>query len=256
MKLLRSIIISFSLYSIIPMPVFVWNEEEMKHAISFLPLVGIVIGAISIGIAKIGIFLKLPALFISLILSVVPLILNGGFHFDGFMDVEDAKHSYKSKEEKLKIMKDPHIGAFAVIRAIVVIILWIAFIYLILERNTTENNFKNIYLVGLSFGNVRAFCALTSILYPRAKKDGMLNMETKKSGTFDIVLLSGFIVVLCALGVLIKWKTAFLSIMVNIVFALYYKKMCEKQFGGVTGDTAGYFVVVGELLQAVVMALF
>ena len=67
MKLLRSIIISFSLYSIIPMPVFVWNEEEMKHAISFLPLVGIVIGAISIGIAKIGIFLKLPVLFISLI---------------------------------------------------------------------------------------------------------------------------------------------------------------------------------------------
>ena len=47
MKLLKSIAISFSLYSKIPMPVFEWDEENYRHAIAFLPLVGAVISVIS-----------------------------------------------------------------------------------------------------------------------------------------------------------------------------------------------------------------
>ena len=37
------------------------------------------------------------------------------FHIDGFMDTMDAFHSYKPREEKLTILKDSHMGAFAVI---------------------------------------------------------------------------------------------------------------------------------------------
>ena len=34
---------------------------------------------------------------------------------DGYMDTMDAFHSYQPKERKLEILKDSHIGAFAVI---------------------------------------------------------------------------------------------------------------------------------------------
>ena len=38
--------IAFSMYSKIPMPASEWSKENMKYALGFLPLVGVVIGAI------------------------------------------------------------------------------------------------------------------------------------------------------------------------------------------------------------------
>ena len=46
---------------------------------------------------------------------VLPVLLNGGIHMDGFLDVTDAKSSYGDREKKLEILKDPHTGAFAII---------------------------------------------------------------------------------------------------------------------------------------------
>ena len=34
---------------------------------------------------------------------------------DGFLDTMDAIHSYGDRSRKLEILKDPHLGAFAVI---------------------------------------------------------------------------------------------------------------------------------------------
>ena len=43
---------------------------------------------------------------------VLPRIVNGGIHMDGFLYVVDAKASFGEKEKKLEILKDPHTGAF------------------------------------------------------------------------------------------------------------------------------------------------
>ena len=44
MKLLKALIISFSMYSGIPMPQFEWKEEDMKYMLCFFPWIGAVIG--------------------------------------------------------------------------------------------------------------------------------------------------------------------------------------------------------------------
>ena len=46
------------------------------------------------------------------------LLVTGGIHMDGYMDTMDALHSYGSREKKLEILKDSHIGAFAVIMTV------------------------------------------------------------------------------------------------------------------------------------------
>ncbi len=51
----------------------------------------------------------------ALIAAAIPLMISGGFHVDGYMDTMDAFHSYQSREKKLEILKDSHIGAFAAI---------------------------------------------------------------------------------------------------------------------------------------------
>ena len=44
MNVLQSMIIAFSMYSKLPMPHIAWQEKNMKYAMCFFPMVGIVIG--------------------------------------------------------------------------------------------------------------------------------------------------------------------------------------------------------------------
>ncbi len=48
--------------------------------------------------------------------ALIPVWITGGIHLDGYADTCDALSSYGDREKKLEILKDPHCGAFAVIR--------------------------------------------------------------------------------------------------------------------------------------------
>ena len=52
--------------------------------------------------------------------------MTGGIHLDGFMDTKDALNSYGSREEKLRILKDSRVGAFAVIRLALYLLIFLA----------------------------------------------------------------------------------------------------------------------------------
>mgnify|MGYP002511682643 CR=1 FL=1 len=115
MQVLKSFFIAFALYSQIPVLRFPWKEEDMKYTFCFFPWIGAVIGGCVYiwnrlcGIWGIGNGAR------TAVGIVLPLVITGGFHLDGFMDTMDAFHSYEPEERKLQILKDPHIGAFAVI---------------------------------------------------------------------------------------------------------------------------------------------
>ena len=46
MKLVQSFIIALSMYSKLPMPRIEWKEENMKYAMCFFPMVGVIIGVL------------------------------------------------------------------------------------------------------------------------------------------------------------------------------------------------------------------
>ncbi|WP_026523865.1 adenosylcobinamide-GDP ribazoletransferase [Butyrivibrio sp. MB2005] len=255
MKIIKSIIISFSLYSKIPMPIFEWDEENMKHAISFLPFVGAVIGGLSYLLLYVGVRLSLPVMVMTLLLTALPLIVTGGFHVDGFMDVQDALHSYQPKEKKLEIMKDPHIGAFAVISVGTLLLIWLAALYLLLGSAMVKEDFSLVYIYMASYFLIRALCGITSIVFRNAKKDGMLNMETGKSSSGDVIFLSIQAVLAIAFMVYQNLLAGVVCAAAGCLFCLWYKKLCDKQFGGVSGDTAGFFVVMGEAFLLIVLAI-
>ena len=255
MSVLRSLIISFSMYSRIPMPIFNWDEKDMKHVITFLPFIGAVIGAIDFAIIRIGSILELPCMVMTLLLTLIPILVTGGFHIDGFMDVQDALKSYQSKEKKLEIMKDPHIGAFAVISVISLGLIWITALYLIVYNSIKLENPGILYVYSMEFTLVRAACGITCLIFNGAKKDGMLNMETGKAGRIDIIFL--FIQAFLAFLVMLLIKPVMGAVLVAVLFLylIIYKETCDKNFGGVTGDTAGYFIVTGECILTVALCL-
>ena len=244
MRILRNIAVSFSLYSRIPMPQFVWEEEDMKHILLFLPWVGGLIGLFS---ALVFFFLPLPHRFFYIgIFSLLPLFVTGGFHLDGFMDVEDALHSYQPREKKLLILKDPHIGAFSVIGLMTYLMAWgTAMSYLFYGQTILSG--EKILLYCLIFFTARCACALTCLILDTAKKEGMLTMERGKKERSDILLSALQLVLALGCAAWLNPCTALAFLGVTGIFTLYYYRLCRKNFGGVTGDTAGYYIVMLEL---------
>ncbi len=251
MNIFRYMAVSFSLYSRIPMPRFAWKEEDMAHSLLFFPWVGAVIGALVFGAGLLTYRLNLPFWVSGITALLIPVLLTGGFHLDGYMDTKDALSSYASKEKKLEILKDPHVGSFAVIGLITRVILFGTALCLIMMWG----DIRTLIATGILFFNSRALSGILALCLPKAKKDGMLVKETKGRNVADIVFLS----IQLAIGIVgtavCDSGFAIAEICFAGIFILYYICKTKKEFGGVTGDTAGFFVTVFESDTCVLVSI-
>ena len=254
MTILRVIAVAFAQYSRIPMPRFEWKDEDMRYSIAAFPLVGAVIGLLFYGLFRGAAYLGLPDAAAALLLAAVPLVVTGGFHADGFMDVADALSSFKTREEKLAILKDPHIGAFAVIRFAVCGLIYIASLIIVLGSDMSDG-----LMLGISAGFALSRClsALSVLTFKSAKKEGMLYYEAtsaaggRRTNLIIIAvlgLISAFVMAYCA------WPASGILAAAPVCSFIWYKYLSYKELGGITGDTAGYFVVVCEAAVAAAAA--
>ena len=116
-----------SMFCAIPCPWKLWDEKAKGKVLLFLPVIGLEIGGIWAGLAWLCSFLKLPFLVTALILCAYPYIITGFIHLDGFMDVTDAVKSWRDLERRREILKDSHVGSFAVIGIVLLMIAQFAF---------------------------------------------------------------------------------------------------------------------------------
>lgn len=251
MTIIRNIIVAFSLYSRIPMPIFTWKENDTKYAISFIPLVGAVIGAVEYGVLYLMLKLGLPVWAEVFMWAGIPLLITGGFHVDGFMDTMDALKSYKPKEEKLAILKDPHIGAFAVISFATYGCFYLPFSYLLID----SLNYFCILCACIGFALIRAIGAYLSLVLKLAKNDGMLHTETKDTNAVSKWILIVCMVILSALLAYFDVIVAGALLAILFAFVFWFRSKMYREFGGITGDTIGYFITVGELIVVIAAAV-
>ena len=115
------------------MPRFEWREDDMSTSLDFFPLVGAVIGAL-VCLINIGPAAALDPVVRALASVLIPILVTGGFHLDGFMDTSDALNSYGEPGKKLEILKDPHAGAFAFIALLRHAVFYLSFLYLWIEK--------------------------------------------------------------------------------------------------------------------------
>lgn len=268
-QIIKSFIVAFSLYSKVPMPRFAWNSSDMKYHFVFFPFVGVLIGVFEFLLKVLQIKLGFGALLYLCAAAALPFLVTGGIHFDGFMDTTDALCSYAPKEKKLEILKDPHIGAFSVIGAAVYFLLLLGF-------GSEIKSFSALICVCFPFVFSRILSALGVLLLPKAKKDGMAKTESENSSKKNVVIIlilefvvfSGFMIFCvrhceqfflsyeqlhrhCERSEAIP-LTVFLALAVSSAVTIFTAK---KNFGGITGDIAGFFVCVSELLCVIAVSV-
>ena len=239
MDLIGSFCIAFSLYSRIPMPQVKWTEKRMRLALLFFPLVGFPVG--------LGEYLLLPLVRLhfgipaaAVCAALLPVFLTGGIHLDGYLDVTDALSSWQSCQRRLEILKDPHVGSFAVIGA-ASCLLWTYGLFTAFDCG---------HLPALLWIPVlcRALSGLCLLHFPKAKKDGLgaTFADAADQQTVTAALLLYVLLSLTALffteGISALW---FLPVL--FWHLLRYHRIALRDFGGVTGDLAGWFLVRTEI---------
>lgn len=241
----ETMLVAFSTYSALPMPQFAWNEKNMRYAICWFPIVGVVCG---LGLLlwnflcmKLGIS---PVLFAAVAVCL-PLLLTGGIHMDGYMDTVDALASHQTRERMLEIMKDSGCGAFAAIYCGIYLLLDFGFLYAIYEMGRVD---VLIPMYVLSRG-CSALCAVTM---PNARKAGMLCAFTENVQKSKAVTVISVILAVTAVGtILYAPLLGSLEVVGAVLAMLWYRHMAKKNFGGVTGDTSGFFLQICELVMVI-----
>lgn len=234
---------AFSLYSAIPVPRTEWTSRSVRYSLCFFPLVGVVSGALLLGWHYLCVSLGVSSLLFAIVSVLLPILVTGGIHMDGYIDTSDANASHAPPERRLEILKDPHVGAFGVLGCICV---------LLLQAGLWHELYDKALICLLPIvGNIvsRAMCALSIATFPSARSSGLSHMfseSAQKSAAVTscvIYLLLG--AVACVL-VSPLWGSA--AILVSIVYFFIHRAFCAVRFGGNTGDLAGFFLVNVEII--------
>ena len=248
---MSSFIIAFAMYSKIPMPKVDWNEKNMKYAICYFPLIGVVIGGLEVLIFWVCERLQCSEILRGILLTIIPLLVTGGIHMDGFLDTVDARNSYGDKDKKLEILKDPHTGAFAIIKGIMYLLMQVGFFY--------ELSWKGVFYFSWIFLLSRGMSGYALATFRGARTSGLLASfakgADKKAVRFTMIVyyLVGIIGMSitgeCVLDIS-SWKWVYYvaaMLLSTLCTFAYYRFFSYREFDGITGDLAGYFLQLVEL---------
>lgn len=244
MKQLESLVIAFSMYSKVPMPKVNWTKENMRFSMCYFPLVGIICGGLTYLWFCLAPALGLGEVFRAIVFTLIPILVTGGIHMDGFLDTVDALSSWQSKERRLEILKDPNSGAFAVLFCGVYLLSCVA-----IWSEITKGEAAGV--LGISFLYSRALSGFAVTRFRCAKNSGLAATfsdmaDRKKAGG----MLAAEVVLYGVLMLLVNWKYGLAAVLIGLMVFFCYRRISYEKFGGITGDLAGFFLQMCELFMA------
>ena len=232
-----------SMFCSIPAPQ-IWDEKAKDKMLLFLPIVGLEIGAIWAGLAWLCRLLNLPSMITALVLSAYPYIVTGFLHLDGYMDVTDAVKSWRDLERRREILKDSHVGSFAVIGIVLLMLAQFAFF----ASAPTDANFL-ILIVVPAMSRCCSSLAVTGL-----KPMSTSQYADQKKPKSHMVVLTVMLVAFLAAGFLLCGKYGFTLIGSLVGYGLALRR-AYKSLEGMNGDISGYALTIGELCAVAVYAL-
>lgn len=238
MKVLTAFFMAWGCFCAIPCPVRRWDESIRPLMIVCLPILGLLLGGIW---ALAGLMVCcLPQLgaFGSALLTVLPALLTGFIHLDGFMDCCDAIFSRRNLEERQRILKDSHVGAFAVLGVNVLFLLTFSLFL------TAELEEKLWVLVFLPAVTRACSAAAVGMIHPLGSSSyaGAYRARVHWGHTVVVVLIG----VGCAAASVALCGRAGLSAVAAILGSIAGLRYAVRQLGGMSGDVSGFAITLGE----------
>ncbi|MGE3806871.1 MAG: adenosylcobinamide-GDP ribazoletransferase [Gemmataceae bacterium] len=209
---------------------------ELGRAVGWFPLVGLGLGALLGGLDRL--LTPVPPAAAPALLLAAWVIVTGALHLDGFMDTCDGLFGGKSPEDRLAIMRDHHVGAFAVAGCVLLLLLK----YTLLLGLTMR--FEAL-LLAVTFG--RWSLSLGIVLFPYARDSGLGRDMKDHAGPGQLLLAS-------VVAGLVAWfagqEMGLLTMGIAGLSTLLLARLVLLRLPGLTGDVYG---MLGELSETIAL---
>lgn len=213
---------------------------ELSRAAGYFPLVGLLMGALGVCL----IYLAEPSLGAGAANALVVLFLvvvTGGLHIDGLADTADGLPGPRTRRRRLEIMRSGRSGPLGVAAVTLVLLLK----YSLLGGLTGDTRL----LAVLSAPALARWpMVLLAWAMPPAKLGGLGHTFAGRVRALDIGLASLIVTALTAAAVFFQGVGRVAPLASMVIMAVAAALLYRRLLGGVTGDTLGATVEIGEVL--------
>lgn len=242
---------AFAMYSPIPAPKGKRSKENTPYMLCFLPVIGAITGLVMCGYAVYCAYdVFAPACF-ALVGAAIPILMSKGAHFSGFMKTWDALSIEGGQPgRRIARMEEDRAGVTSVVAAISYFLLYAGG----LSRIDKE---EHLFFLGIGYMISRTLFSMAFMWFPIAGKDAMcigdLSKMQKQNGriTLSVILALCF----CTCIAINPIMGVLMSLLCMWVWTFYFY-MSKKRFGGITEETAGYFLTLCELAVVLFIGIF
>lgn len=216
------------------------QEGELGGSFFWFPLVGLLIGGVLVMVYALTIRRFQPLVTGACVL-LAWIVFTGAIHLDGFGDVCDGLYGGRTPEERLRIMKDPHLGAMAVVGLSALLLMKFA-----LLSSLPRAAMIRTLLLTPCLGRYAMVLLGTTLPYARSEP-GTAAAFVRSAHPRALVAAMAIILPLSwfALG----WLGVGLSAAATIT-SLVLRSVFRRTLGGVTGDALG---AGGELTEVLML---
>lgn len=246
---METVLVAFAMFSAIPLPQVEWNGRNMRYALCAFPLVGAMCAALWWGWAWVCAWLAAPGLLRGAGFCLIPVLVTGGIHLDGYADTCDALASCAPPEKKQEILKDPRCGAFAVIRLCAYFAAHLALC------TALRPDSRALWAMGLGFVLERGLSGLAIARFPLAKNTGLAHTFATAAHRTAVGRILMAVCALTAAGMIALGGIPGVAMVLAALLVFgHYRITADRQFGGLSGDLAGWFLQRSELWMLGVLA--
>jgi adenosylcobinamide-GDP ribazoletransferase len=220
------------------------DKEDFGKALVYFPLTGLLIGSLLYFFLMISGFLPNPVR--AAIMLIIPIIITGGLHLDGFSDTCDGFYGGGGKEKILGIMRDPRTGPMGVIGLISLLLLKFT-----LFLSVTQNMMWKLLILTPLFARWAQVLACHMSNY--AREEGKAGYFIRYSGEKEIFIAGSYTFALFLLLTGFKGVILFAILTIPVILFIRWSK---KKIGGMTGDTIGALSEGMEVLVLLMGIIF
>lgn len=213
-----------------------WDEKSFSRSSVFFPLVGLIVGAI-VGLVTWLIRLTDYTAVAAVCALITAVVVSGGIHLDGFMDMCDGLFASRGRERALEIMKDSRVGSFSVLGVILLFLLK----FVLYEAIIPEWWFFVAILGAFVFSRFMMICCI--LCFPSARAEGLGVMV--KRYVSKPALIWGLVLIL-AISALTGFYPLLIAFVLSFLVIIGVSAQINKFLHGLTGDIYGAMTELGE----------
>ena len=217
------------------------GTQRMGPARAYFPLVGLALGGLLAGL-DFGARAIFPPPIVGALLVVALLVLTRALHMEGFLDSCDGLLGGNSPARRLEILKDTHVGAFAVAGGTALLLTKWSLLVGVPDG-------ARVGLLVLFPCLSRVGMVSTMAAFPYARQEGTGTAFQKGNSPWQIIF--GVITAAVA-GSLLFGVGGLLLVVVAGALSLGIGWCIARMLGGMTGDTYG---AVNEMAEVIVLLI-